>query len=161
MVSKGSRDGGDEGSDGDGKVLTFPALRPDKKREKRLEAMSAKEKKIFLETELQAKEEVYAASKKVLDLETKINDARERFNRKIGKATKQLKESIEATHNGSPQQKAAILDRVIVDFRAREELEQEKKDKLDPLLDELRNWTKRRRTAVEGIDQLALNYSDG
>ena len=139
----------------------LPNVTP-RKRKKIIDGLSAPERKKFEESEAAAKETVYNLCRELDDVEGKIDRLRERYNKELGIQKKKFKETINRTHNNSPVQKAEIHDATLKAWTEYEDLMTEKSKALDPLTTTKRELTTRRRTAIESIDQMVLNFgSDG
>ena len=104
----------------------------------------------------EAKEQVFEMTRDLIAADTVIDAKREHFKKKIGEASKILRETVETTHNGTMKQKAAIYDAVVIAWQKKDETEAEKNSVLHPLLLSRDETRKRRVETVENINQLRI-----
>jgi len=104
-------------------------------------------------SELEAKSKIADTSKRLLDTQDTIDKTSERFGKQKAEAKKVLRESVEATHNGSNEQKGKVLDGIVVAWQHSDEVEADRKQTMHPLLDDRDKLRKRIREQIENINQ--------
>lgn len=121
-------------------------------------SLTNREREQLAQVTFEAKEAVFAATKKLLTVEDKLSEQRKQFTERLGRSTAELKEQVETAHDGSTDQKAKIYDAVVMAWQDREELLAERAATLHPLLDDRDKLRKAQREAIENIHQTRLAF---
>lgn len=140
--SMGDRAGATEESMGTGDTAAKP--------------LSNRERERIAEAALDMKLRVFEATRQEFDLEGELSGLQREFGEQIRELEALLRETVETAHDGKPESKAAIYDRIVTAWQDRDEKEAEKKSTLAPILEDLKAARKRRAEALANVNQLPL-----